>query len=85
MNKDNQLLLSLDKVFGFEYIKNSSVKKLKQYFDEGRNEHVFIIEYRVVKGNKQQQKRDQTEKRKLNQVKMGKLLQSINSEVNRIT
>lgn len=80
MNKENQLLKSLDKLFGFEYIKSSSVKKLKQYFDEKRNEHVFINEYRVIKGSKEQQKKDERERRKYSQFKAGKLLQSINAE-----
>ena len=49
MNKWNQLLKVLDTVFGFESNKNSSVKKLKQHYDEKRDEHVFVVEYRVVK------------------------------------
>lgn len=48
MNRWNQLLELLDKLFGFIHIKNSSVKKLKQYYDEKINQHVFLIEYRCV-------------------------------------
>jgi hypothetical protein len=42
MNKENQLLLFLDEVFGFEYIRKSPFKKLKQELDQKKNEHVFI-------------------------------------------
>jgi hypothetical protein len=42
-------LVQLDKVFGFEDRKRSTVKKRKQLFDERTGEHVLILEYRVVK------------------------------------
>ena len=82
MTYEKQLIQSLDNIFGFEYIKKSSVKKLKQYFDEKHHEHVFIIEYRVIKGDKQQQKKDEREKRKLNNLKNTNLLRSINDAAN---
>lgn len=37
-------------MFGFEDRKRSYVKRKRQAFDEKMGEHVFILEYRVVKG-----------------------------------
>jgi len=56
----------LDQVFGFQHRKKSSVKKRRQGFDEKTNEHVFIIEYRVVKGehsDPKKRKEDSIERR----------------------
>ena len=51
MNKSNQLLVMLDRVFGFPNKIRSTFRKLRQDFDEKTNEHVILIEYRVsVKG-----------------------------------
>jgi hypothetical protein len=51
MNKSNQLLALLDRVFGFPNKIRSTFRKLSQDFDEKTNEHVIFIEYRVsVKG-----------------------------------
>ena len=50
MTKWDRLLAQLDKVFGFEDRARSTVKKRRQVFDEKTNEHVFILEYRVVRG-----------------------------------
>jgi hypothetical protein len=51
MNKWNQLLATLDRVFGLNNKEHSTFKKLSQDFDEKTNEHVIVIEYRVrVKG-----------------------------------
>ena len=51
MNKWNRLLASLDRVFGMNNKERSTFKKLSQNFDERTNEHVILIEYRVlVKG-----------------------------------
>ena len=51
MNKSNQLLALLDRVFGFPNKIRSTFRKLRQDFDEKTNEHVILIEYRVsVKG-----------------------------------
>ena len=51
MNKSNQLLALLDRVFGFPNKRRSTFRKLSQDFDEKTNEHVIVIEYRVkVKG-----------------------------------
>ena len=48
MNKETQLLVALDGVFGVGKKIRSSFRKLRQGFDENKNEHVFIIEYRTV-------------------------------------
>jgi hypothetical protein len=48
MNKWNRLLLLLDEVFGFKNKIRSKFRKISQSFDERTNEHVFLIEYRVV-------------------------------------
>jgi len=51
MNKSNQLLAMLDRVFGFPNKIRSTFRKLSQNFDQKKNEHVILIEYRVsVKG-----------------------------------
>ena len=51
MNKSNQLLALLDRVFGFPNKIKSTFRKVSQSFDEKTNEHVVLIEYRVsVKG-----------------------------------
>jgi len=51
MNKSNQLLALLDRVFGFQNKIRSTFRKHNQSFDEKTNEHVIFIEYRVsVKG-----------------------------------
>ena len=51
MNKSNQLLALLDRVFGFKNKIRSKFRKIRQDFDENTNEHVILIEYRVsVKG-----------------------------------
>jgi hypothetical protein len=51
MNKWNQLLATLDRVFGMNNKERSTFKKISQDFDEKTNEHVIVIEYRVrVKG-----------------------------------
>ncbi len=51
MNKSNQLLVLLDRVFGFPNKIKSTFRKVSQSFDQTTNEHVVLIEYRVtVKG-----------------------------------
>ena len=51
MNKSNQLLVMLDRMFGLPNKIRSTFRKLRQDFDEKTNEHVILIEYRVsVKG-----------------------------------
>lgn len=47
MNKWNKLLATLDQVFGFENKVKSSFKKIRENFDDGTNDHVVVIEYRV--------------------------------------
>ena len=51
MNKSNQLLVMLDRVFGLPNKIRSKFRKVRQSFDQKTNEHVVLIEYRVsVKG-----------------------------------
>jgi hypothetical protein len=51
MNKSNQLLALLDRVFGLPNKIRSTFRKVSQSFDQKTNEHVILIEYRVsVKG-----------------------------------
>ena len=59
MTKGDKLLAALDQVFGFQDRTKSSVKKRHQAFDQKTNEHVFIIEYRVVKGEHSDPKKRQ--------------------------
>lgn len=82
MNKWNQLTAILNKTFGFEHIKKSSVKKTKQYYDEKSDEHVFVIEYRVMRdlNPKRTQHKKRIEQR-ADKIQMGKLLQDINAQV----
>jgi len=47
MNTSNQLLTLLDRVFGFTNKIRSTYKKVEQHFDEGTNETVILLEYRV--------------------------------------
>ena len=47
MNAWNQLLAALDAALGFPNRNNSTVKKLKQGYDNETNEHVILLEYRV--------------------------------------
>ena len=47
MNKSNQLLAMLDRVFGLPNKIRSTFRKHSQDFDEKTNEHVFYIECRV--------------------------------------
>lgn len=37
----------LDKVFGFKDKLKSRFKKVAQHYDEKKNEHVILIEYRI--------------------------------------
>jgi hypothetical protein len=47
MNKWNQLVVSLDHVFGMNNKERSTFKKLSQDYDERTNELIIVIEYRV--------------------------------------
>ena len=85
MNKWNRLLKALDHVYGFANQSQSSMKKLKQGFDEKSNEHVIVIEYRVMKGETQGQFRKRAEKdseeRKSNKLPIGELMQEIYNKI----
>ena len=50
MNKWNRLLTALDRVYGFNDKKKSTIRKVSQTFDERTNEHVIMLEYRVRRG-----------------------------------
>jgi len=66
MNKWNQLLTTLDQVFGMKNKERSTFKKLSQDFDEKTNEHVIVIEYRVrVKGTVKSTPRKNSGRRQL--------------------
>ena len=47
MNNWNQLLAVLDKTIGFPNRIDSTVKKVRQGYDEKKNEHVIYLEYRA--------------------------------------
>lgn len=47
MSNWNRLLAVLDKIIGFPNRINSTVKKVRQAYDEKKNEHVIYLEYRV--------------------------------------
>ena len=47
MTNWNKLLLMMDRVLGFGKKQSSSVRKVKQDFDEKSNEHVIWLEYRI--------------------------------------
>jgi len=80
MTKWDRLLAQLDQVFGFTDRKKSSVKKRRQGFDEKTNEHVFIIEYRVVMGeHSDPKKREEASiQRRVNREEVNSLLRDIN-------
>lgn len=67
MNKWNRLLAMLDHVFGFDDKTKSTFRKVGQHFDERTNEYVFIVEYRVRRGDKADKKvgQEQIEDKKL--------------------
>ncbi len=83
MTKWDRLLAMFDKVFGFEDRKKSSVKKIRQVFDEKTNEHVFIIEYRVIKGEHSdpKQRKDASIERRKNKSTVGNLLRDIHTHL----
>jgi len=82
MTKWDRLLVALDKVFGFENRARSTVKKRRQLFDEKTNEHVFIIEYRVLRGEHSDPRRreEASIQRRVNQEKVNSLLRDINDD-----
>jgi hypothetical protein len=83
MTKWNKLLVMLGQVFGFQTRKKSSVKKRHQAFDEKTNEHVFILEYRVVKGEHSdpKQREEASIKLRVNHKEHESLLQDRNDRV----
>ena len=81
MTKWDRLLVQLDKELGFEDWNRSTVKKRRQAFDEKTGEHVFILEYRVVKVEHADPKvrREKGIERRNNKYQVGKLLQDIHA------
>ena len=67
MTSWDKLLMMMDRVLGFENKTKSSVRKVKQVFDETTNEHVIWLEYRtrVDQGTKQKQSKGKKRKQKL--------------------
>ena len=47
MNEWNELLAVLDRTIGFPNKLSSNVKKVRQAYDNKKNEHVIWLEYRV--------------------------------------
>ena len=80
MTKWNRLLAQLDQVFGFTDRKKSSVKKLRQVFDEKTSEYVFVIEYRVLRGEHTDPRRQKEAsiKRRVNREEVNSLMRDIN-------
>ena len=67
MTKWNKLLIVLDRVLGFPNKQSSTVRKVKQDFDETTNEHIIWLEYRTRVGTtsrhqKQRLKKEKTER-----------------------
>jgi hypothetical protein len=56
------------------------VKKLRQGFDEKTNEHVFIIEYRAIKGEHSDTKKQHEDsiQRRVSREEVNSLLRDIN-------
>jgi hypothetical protein len=48
MNNWNHLVKSLDATLGFPNQLASTVKKVGQFYDAKKNEHVFVLQYRVT-------------------------------------
>jgi len=48
LSNTEKLKQILDRMYGFEKQTKSSVKKVSQSYNEIFNEHIFIIEYRVM-------------------------------------
>ncbi len=52
--KENLLLDLLNKTFGFPDAKAARFRKIKQYFDEGKAQHVILIEFRVSRSGEKE-------------------------------
>ncbi len=85
MNKWKTLLAALDQVYGFDDQAKSSMKKIKQGFDEKANEHVIVIEYRVMRGDNmkltKKRQKERRESQRAKKIKVGELLRDINTRV----
>jgi hypothetical protein len=81
MNKWNHLLKCLDALYGFENQVKSSFKKIKQGFDDKSNEHVIIIEYRVMRGDVAvKKKKDASQLRRAANIKVGELIRKVHNQ-----
>ena len=86
MTKWDKLLAALDQVFGFQDRARSTVKKRRQVFDEKTGEHVFILEYRVVKGTGEhsdpKKRKEASIERRANREELNSILRDINDRAN---
>jgi hypothetical protein len=86
MTQWDRLLVQVDKVFGFENRARSTVRKRRQLFDEKTNEHVFILEYRVVQGTGEhsdpKKRKEASIERRVNREQVNSLLRDINDRAN---
>ena len=48
LSNSEKLKIILDRIYGFEKQTGSKVKKVSQSYNEIFNEHVFLIEYRIM-------------------------------------
>ena len=51
-NMNKTLLALLNKELGFPDAKAATYKKIKQYFDEDKGQHVIFVELRISRGEK---------------------------------
>ena len=81
MTKWDRLLVQLDKVFGFEDRKRIDGEEETSGIRREDGEHVFILEYRVVKGEHSDPKvrKEKGIERRNNKYQVGKLLQDIHA------
>lgn len=51
-NSNKTLLALLNKEFGFPDAKAATYKRIKQYYDETKSQHIIYIELRISRGEK---------------------------------
>lgn len=51
-DKENSLLNQLNKEFGFPDAKAATYRKVKQFYDEDKTQHVIFIELRISRSEK---------------------------------
>lgn len=52
MDNNKTLLALLNKEFGFADSKAATYKRVKQYYDEAKAQHIIYIELRISRGEK---------------------------------